>query len=178
MKRWPALPLASGSSAAAVLNAVVFQLGWFACVLGGSTVALVAVPLLLLAHYLCCARDPRRWLALLVCAGVGILVDILLTGLGLFHFEPSGLWIPLWLGALWLMFASTLDAALGWLRGHWLAAAALAAVGGPLSYWAGVQFGAARFGWPTELALGLLVLTWGALFPALLWLHARVRGAQ
>ena len=69
----------------ALLNAGLFQLGWFCCVLGGSTVALLATPLLLAVHlWLIVPTSERlrelRWLAAFVALGMVVDGSLSLAG--------------------------------------------------------------------------------------------------
>jgi hypothetical protein len=75
--------------------------------------------------------------------------------------------------ALWVLFATTFNASLRWLRGRPLLAMALGAVGGPLAYLAGAQLGAISF---PELASGLAVQAagWTLLMPLLMRIADRL----
>ena len=123
-----------------IVNALAFQLCWFACVLGGSYAALLAVGLFALWH-LPGTRKPE-WLLLTMVTLCGLLWDTLLMHLGVIRFTQPQLLIPLWLVLLWLAFAMTLWHSLAWCsRRLWLAAPC-GAVAAPLSYSAGSQLGA------------------------------------
>lgn len=162
-------------------NFLVFQAGWFACVLGagnglwwlGPAVALPA-----LALHLSCTPDPRSESLLLVTATLlGTLADAIQAGLGLIAFPGAPLhlvWLPLWIPALWLLFATTFNASLLWvLRRPWLAAL-LGAAGGPLSYLAGERLAALRMGPDPRLSLAVLAITWAVLMPTLAWLRSEL----
>ncbi|MBK1702131.1 DUF2878 domain-containing protein [Thiococcus pfennigii] len=165
-----------------VANLVAFQLGWFACVLGGAHglpwfgVALAAV---IVGSHLWFAAQPAVEAKLLFAvAGIGSLWDGLLVGTGLLAY-PSGMlaaWLPpVWMMALWLLFAMTLNVALRWLRGRWLVAASLGAFGGPLAFYTGAQLGGVTFAEPT-LALAVIGAGWLLLTPLFVWLAARLDG--
>ncbi len=126
-------------------NYVGFQLGWLACVAGAGRglflLGPAAAAILLGAHL---AAAPRRGAELRRLAGVaafGLLLEIAALSLGRHRFAGPGL-IPMWVAALWLLFAATLTSSLAWLSGRPLLAAALGAVAGPLSFKAGVGLGA------------------------------------
>ena len=61
---------------------------------------------------------------------------------------PSGILLsntaPHWIVAMWVLFASTLNVSLRWLRGRWALATLLGAVAGPLAYYGGAGLGACR----------------------------------
>ena len=63
----------------------------------------------------------------------------------------------------------------------WLQNAA-GAIGGPLSYWAGMQLGAVNFGVPTMSTVLMLAAVWAVLLPALVklvrWCESGVKGRK
>ena len=86
---------------------------------------------------------------------------------------------PAWLLALWASFGLTIVPLFGWLRRRTWLAAALGALGGPLSYWAaGRGFGAVHFPAKPLWALGALALGWAAAMPALTTLERRLAEAR
>lgn len=152
----------------ALYNALSFQLGWFACVLGGSVIG-VPVALLLLAVHLRWLGGPGEWRLLLAMLLLGALLDSSLMHLGVFDFAQAGWLCPLWLMALWPLFATTLLHALSWASGRYWLLGLLGAVGGPLSYYAGTKLGALSFGVELELALVVLAVVWGLVTPLAEW---------
>ncbi|GAA0640157.1 DUF2878 domain-containing protein [Halomonas beimenensis] len=145
-----------------IANLAGFQLGWFACVLGGSLVGLAVAGGVILAHLRWQARPGEgRWLAGF--ALLGLAVDGGLTLAGGFRFPPDSLALgplPLWLWLLWPLFATLLHHSLAWLWRHpWLAVAG-GATSGPLSYYAGARLADVALA-PWLLATEALV--WAAL---------------
>ncbi|WP_339540032.1 DUF2878 domain-containing protein [Pseudomonas sp. RA_5y_Pfl1_P24] len=148
-------------------NAVLFQCGWFACVLGGDSLwllvglAALGIHLLWISSW---AQDGRLILGVTL---LGTLVDTSLRTVGFFQFSEPGPLIPLWLVMLWALLATTLRHCLAWsTQPRWLAAL-LGAVGGPMSYFAGSQLAGVSFGyalWPSLVGLALL---WALLFTLL-----------
>jgi hypothetical protein len=82
---------------------------------------------------------------------------------------------PVWLVAMWMLFATTLNVSLRWLRRYPLAAIALGAVGGPLADWAGARLGAMRFVAPVAATVALAI-GWAVLTPLLVGLARRFDG--
>lgn len=152
-------------------NAGLFQLGWFACVLGAQRPWLLLIALACLAaHLLWIAEDRHEWRTLLLIAACGWVLDSALLQLGLFDFPDHDWLLPPWLALLWLLFASTLRYSLGWTAQRWWLASLLGAVGGPLSYLGGARLadvGLPLGVWTSLLLLGLI---WAPLLPALHWL--------
>lgn len=148
-------------------NALLFQLGWFACVLGAHQPWLLwLAAACLLAHlaWLGQAGELRLILAVSLC---GWLSDSLLVYLGVFDFAGHPYLLPAWLALLWPLFASTLRHSLAWSASPWWLASISGALGGPLSYWGGVQLagvGLPLGTWPSLLILGGW---WALLLPLL-----------
>ena len=153
-------------------NAVLFQLGWFACVLGGDSLWLLIPVAVLLIHHLWISRPGQDSRLILWVVLLGIAVDSSLRGLGVMEFQHAAALIPLWLIMLWAMLATTLRHCLRWSARPWWLASVTGAVGGPLSYYAGGQLAGVQFPmgvWPTLIGFAVL---WALLFP-LLHLMAR-----
>jgi len=155
-----------------IANAVLFQLGWLACVLGGNSLWLLLAVAALVIHL----RWISSWAAegrLILCVViVGTAVDSVLRYLDVFRFADASPLIPLWLMLLWALLATTLRHCLAWSARPWWLASALGAVGGALSYYAGGRLAGVQF--PSGEAATLIVigLLWAGLFP-LLHLMAR-----
>jgi len=165
-----------------ILNFIMFQTGWFACVLGAANgmgwLGIVVVSLLVIIH-LAMARQRLAELALLATVGLlGFLWESIIASQGLLVFEPvaraSNL-APYWMAALWVIFATTLNLSLAWLKYRKLFAVILAAIAGPLAYLAGMRLGALEI---PELMTAMLVLAagWALLFPLSLLLAQRLDG--
>ena len=164
--------------AATLLNLALYQVGWFACVLGaawGHPWAGAGLALTLATVHLALVRDRRREARLMLAAGgLGLALDSLQLNLGLFSY-PSGTPLaglaPPWIVVLWVQFATLLHFGLRWLSGRYALAAVLGLVGAPLSFWGGERMGAIEFASPLAyLALGCV---WALAMPALIWLGDR-----
>jgi hypothetical protein len=165
-------------------NAISFQLVWFATVAGAARGWWWAGPLALLA-FAGWQLPASRWrradtLLMLGAAGIGFLIDTLWVQLDLMSFVtplPVAGMAPIWIVAMWMSFALTLNHSLGALKRHLGLAAALGMLGGPIAY------AAAQHGWQAVELLGpnwrvfaALGVAWGSATPALLlaarWLEA------
>lgn len=163
-------------------NFLAFQLGWFACVLGAAydrPWAGTAIALAVVGWHLTRAPRPHAELVLvLIAAAIGVLWDSALVALGWIDY-PNGMLIdgtaPHWMVALWMLFATTLNVSLAWLkRSLWLAAG-FGALGGPLAYLAGGKLGALAFVEPAA-ALAALAVGWALLTPLLIVIARRYDG--
>ena len=146
-----------------ILNAVLFQVGWFACIFGARHPWLLAVALAcLVAHFLWVAswRAEGRLVASVTLFGCAL--DSFLLNLGVFDFVGDSPLLPVWLALLWALFATTLNHSLAWSARPWWLSSLLGALAGPLSYLAGARLadvGLPLGQWPTLL---LLSAVWAA----------------
>lgn len=156
---------------ATVLNAILYQLGWLACVVGGNAWALALGGVCLVLHWRLVDRSAHAWSFIAVAALLGLAMDIGWQRLGLIEFNDVSIGsVPPWLGMLWLLFASTLMHSLAWLQTRLWLAAVLGGVAGPLSYVAGLELGAASSAMP-HWQVGLAMAPgWMLLLPLLAYL--------
>lgn len=163
------------------VNVVLFQMAWFAAVLGAAKGMLWLGPLAMiptLAIHLALQENRCGEVKLLLAAGLlGFFFDTAFVAGGVFtplqHLFPRPL-SPPWMICLWLNFAATLNVSMTWLRGRYLLAAAFGAVGGPLAYYSGARLGATE-ALPTMSGMLLLAIGWGAMTPLLVKLAEHFR---
>ena len=167
-----------------LINAFSFYIGWFACVLGaaqGYPMLGPFVVVLLLGLHLFLTTDRAREVRVIATAGiVGSLLDTLMMRGGMYTFVGHSLsWFcPVWITALWMIFATTLHSSLRWLLDRYVLAALLGAAGGPLSYYAGARLGALTLPSPPEPSLIVLAVVWGMALPGLVWFATVMSAAQ
>ena len=175
----PGQPARSRPLVANIANALAFQLGWFACVLGAANDAAwlgVGVVVLVVAVQVAVAPRPVGEAALMGLAlllGAAFETALIVTG-GVIHLG-SPVFPPVWMLALWPLFAGTLNRSMGWLQGRWMLAALLGGMAGPLSYWAGARLGALQVGDPV-IFVALLAIGWAVLTPLLAHYARRLAG--
>lgn len=166
----------------------LFQGAWFACILGAAhghvgwgvlaVMAWVAISWTL---------SDQRWVDG-VLAGqavlMGVVWDTWMLRAGWVEYAspgPLAQWAPVWILALWALFATLVRGPLSWLHGRPVLAAVLGAVSGPLSYLAAVRLGAGKFADTTQSML-VLGAGWAVMTPMLTemarWLPTRGRGAK
>lgn len=162
-----------------LINVVAFQLGWLATVLAAANqlpwLSLVVLVVLLAVHFYWVADARKADIKLLSAAIVlGVIWDSLLMQGGWTAFSAAPLFgalVPYWMLVLWVLFATTLNHSLKWLKGRWWLAAVFGVLGGPLSYFAGQRLGALVL---PELMPSLIAIAlgWAVLTPLLLKLAA------
>ncbi|CRM93174.1 MULTISPECIES: DUF2878 domain-containing protein [Pseudomonas] len=148
-------------------NAVLFQCGWFACVLGGDSLWLLVGVAALVIHLLWISSAAEDGVLIISVTLAGTLLDTLLRSLGVFHFSEPGPLIPFWLMLLWALLATTLHHCLAWSARPWWCAALLGAMGGPLSYYAGSQLAGVQFGFGLGPTMAGLAVIWAWVFVGL-----------
>lgn len=161
-----------------LVNAIAYQLVWFATVIGagdGWWWAGPAAAAVFATWQLATSRCRRADAWLLVAAGfTGALLDSIWAFTGLLAFAspvPSAQLAPVWIVTLWMSFALTFNHSLAMLKSRLWLAAALGALGGPIAYaisgraWNAVMFDAAPG--PALLALGA---AWAIATPLLMQL--------
>lgn len=163
-----------------LLNIVLFQLGWFACVLGAANgyarEGAIAAALIVALHIARAARPGREAALAAVAALLGFVFESVLVQADWVRFEAGVLLegaAPYWMVALWALFATTLNESLRMLQTRPYLAALFGAVGGPLSYYAGARIGALDFVQPAAM-LAALAAGWAVATPALLSLARRL----
>jgi len=150
-------------------NFVGYQAIWFIAILGREQFEWLLLTLIALHVYFCKERIIEAK-ALALCSAIGIAVDTVLTWTGIFIFSPTPtlLPIPLWLVDIWIGFAATLRHSLSYLIGRPFIGVALAAIGAPLSYLAGMKLGAVEFGLSSIDAALLIGVLWCVMMPVFL----------
>ncbi len=159
-----------------ILSITQFYISWAACIFGVTHDAAIIGPLVvasLLGLHLYLVIHTKRETALILIVGlIGSVIETALMRVGLYAFTGHSLpWVcPIWMAALWMSFAATLNHSLRWLHGRYGWAAVLGAIGGPLSYYAGVRLGALAFLPTLEFTLRVLAMIWALIVPSLLFL--------
>jgi len=154
-------------------NFILFQAGWFACVLGAANQWVlwpVVGTLAYIVFHAWRSPSPKTEISLLLKAlAFGVVADTLIMHLGYLDFRddwPSPFLSPLWMWTLWVLVATTVNGSLSWLRGRPIVGALLGAICGPMSYEAGIRMGAGGWG-PGGQITGfiLLGLIWSIAIP-------------
>ena len=115
----------------------------------------------------------QQALPLLFTALIGCLLDQIGYSMGLISFQYHPLWIsyiPLWMIALWLAFASTLNVSMRWLQPKPVLAAILGGIFGPLAYLGSAKLEVIHLTAPTY-SLAWIALEWAIAMPLLFWIR-------
>lgn len=164
---------------AAILNLTLFKTGWLAVVfaaaasLPGIGTAVIG---LIVAIHLARSENPQHELRLLIlAASIGFIWESLLVGAGVVQYTTHSLLAgtaPYWIVAMWVLFATTLNVGMRWLRKSTIVATLFGAIGGPMAFLAGEKIGAVSFPEPAT-ALLLIGIGWAVFLPLLVRYAAR-----
>jgi Protein of unknown function (DUF2878) len=157
------------------INVAVFYVAWFAAVLAAArgwaleaTLASIAVVVI----HLMLESNRRRELAVIAMAGLaGIIVETTMVQSGLAVYAAEGPvpgFAPAWLVGMWMAFGTMFNVSLNWMKSRLWLAVLFAAIGGPVSYYAGMKMGGMTIAEPLWTSLGLLAVMWAIAFPLLL----------
>ena len=165
-----------------VVNFILFQIGWFACVIGAAKQMPwlgVATVLAIVIWHLTQAKQAKKELQLLIIALViGGTFDQIMLNHQLITYQAHGwssMLVPVWILALWAEFVTVLNVSLRWMKGRWLVAVLFGAIGGPLAYMGAEKLGAVTL---NHLPISYVALSvgWACLTPLLLKLSQKFDG--
>lgn len=165
----------TSSTARNVVNFVLFQTGWFLCVVfPGLLTAAVALGLVALHLILVSQHAAREWQFILLGTVLGTLLDGLWFRTGIMA-DTSGaamIWTPVWLVGVWAVFMTTLAHSLSWMGQRAWFPFVFAPVAGPFAYWSASKLGAVSL---PDLPISLIALAvgWLVIFPLLLHIRQR-----
>ena len=165
-----------------LLNLVIFDIAWFASVTGGAQempwLGPLAVVFALTLHLRTATNPMEEVLLILSCAIIGTFFDSLLVASGWVTYKAglfSDFLAPFWIITMWMLFATTLNVSMRWLRGKPWLAAVFGLVGGPISYLTGDKLGGIVLS--NQLAaLVALAIGWAIMMPMLMWLSENLDG--
>ncbi|RDH43325.1 DUF2878 domain-containing protein [Zooshikella ganghwensis] len=150
---------------ALIANALLFEVGWFICVLAGSLPALISTLVILVIHFKWIGNWRTERDIILITWLLGSALDSFLVQMNIIQLPTPSLLIPLWLSCLWILFATLLNHCLKWLQSRPLLSMALAPPFAALSYFAGSQLTLVTIDTTGLVTIGIC---WAVLFPLLL----------
>lgn len=157
-----------------IVNIILFQLGWFACVLSAASnqpllgaIAAIAI----IGVHLFISKQYKEEIRLIVVAMmIGLVWDSFIVSMGWITYQSGMVFsfmAPYWIILMWALFAMTINFSMSWLKEKLLLAAAFGAIAGPLAYYAGMKLGAVEFNNVMNSLISLSV-GWAIFTPLLL----------
>ncbi|MBA64195.1 MAG: hypothetical protein CMG55_00180 [Candidatus Marinimicrobia bacterium] len=165
-----------------IFNIVGFQLSWWGCVLGVKSGIVYLGPVLmsifLILHFYFYTSDYTEIRLIILFGLIGTMIDTSMAYYGIFNYNgtytPTTFIAPLWITSMWCGFSATVNHSLSWLKNRYFASILLGAVSGPLSYLAGVKFGAIEFSTLPIIAIGVVALFYAVTIPLIYWVNERL----
>lgn len=163
-------------------NFIAFQIGWFSSVYGGAQqmpwLGPIVVAVAIAIHFRAAHRPSQEIVLILSCALIGCLFDSALVALGWVQYV-SGVFsesaAPYWIITMWMLFATTLNVSMRWLRNREWLAALFGFIGGPTTYFAGQKLGGIILV-DQAAALVALGIGWALMMPVLMRLSENFDG--
>lgn len=161
-----------------ILNFILFQLGWFVCILGAAynyVYEAIFMSLVIIFLHLKVTKNNTNDLKLFIFAlTIGFFFDGFLQLQQLIvYFNPGWPYPlpPLWILVMWVIFAMTLNHSLKWMKGRVLIAMLFGLIGGPLAYLAGEKLNAIILN--SSSTLYILAIGWAIITPLLMKLSEK-----
>lgn len=165
---------------AVVLNISLFKAGWLAAVFSAAAsvpfLGTLAIAVAVATHLARSQSRSGEIRLLAMAAAIGFTWESLLVATGIVQYDAASIipgTAPYWIVAMWLLFATTLNVGMRWLRKSMILTAFFGAIGGPLSFLAGQKAGAVSFP-DTALSLAVIGLGWAVFLPLLVRFASRV----
>ena len=166
-----------------ISNFVLFQVAWFAAIIGGASgwPVLGSVPavVVVVIHLFMNREHLRREILLIaVITVLGVIVETVFVSVGALHYAGTAAGAvlpPIWIIALWFAFATLPHGSLNWLSGRLWLQLFLGAVFGPLSYVGGVKLVAATMPEPIIVSLIIIGVGWALAMVLIFQMADRLR---
>jgi hypothetical protein len=158
-----------------IINFLLFQLGWFVCVLSGAaqlnSPAVIFTVAFLIIHFRFYPWKQTDYKLVLAAILIGVVLDSSWSAWSLMAYQAQTIEpiAPWWIWCLWINFALTLNHSMSWLLQRRLLAGVFSAIASPISYYAGSRLGALDWIQP-EILIVVLAISWGLAIPLLLTL--------
>ncbi len=163
------------------INFIVFQVCWFACILGGANnlgwlgplLVIITVPLQI---YFLTEKYRAEILFVIICGLSGFFLEtfMILSNVYTPLDQRWGQLSPPWMTALWFNFALLVSISLAWLKKRYGLAVILGGLAGPVAYWGGEKLGAITVNSTFGQGYLLLVLAWSFVLPCLIYVHSKL----
>ena len=171
-----------GADMLLLANLAIFDVAWLSSVVGGARempwLGPLAVLVALTFHLRAARNLTEEVLLILSCGIIGAVFDSFLVASGWVTYK-AGLFAdflaPFWIITMWMLFATTLNVSMRWLRGKPWLAAVLGLVGGPSTYLTGQKLGGIVLS-NQAAALAALAIGWAIMMPVLMWLSENLDG--
>lgn len=168
-------------------NAIIFQIGWFICILTNNAISLGFTLLFIICNFFCIhfltktlsLKTEIFWL--LICLTLGFSCEMVFFNSGILYQADSnaleqGLQLPpIWLICLWAMFAVLMRSSLTFVFSKPFISCGLALLVAPCNYYAGASLNSqVDIGLPLLLNLSWLGAIWALVMGCLIAIHGHL----
>ena len=162
-----------------VLNAILFYIIWWGCVLGikySHNYLGVLLTIFTGIIHLNSVLNPKYEIKLILSVGLlGLLVESFHLHSQVLEYNGyiylNSLFPPLWILCMWLGFAATLNYSMFWMKDRWILMVICGAIFGPMSYIAGLKLGVLSFNFSYILSVIIIGTTWGISIPIMYYIN-------
>lgn len=166
-----------------LFNVFGFKTAWLACVLGAVAGFAWFGPLIMgffiIVNTKLLEIGRKELQFIFLAAVIGTVVDSLKASTGFITYTagyPEISWIaPLWITAMWIGFAATMNHGLGWMKNNMLLAFVMGAVFGPLAYIGGSKLGGITLNYSLPVTITVLSVVWGTVLPSFYKLSGKLQ---
>lgn len=156
-----------------LVYALVFQVGWFICIMAGNLAAFGYTVIFLICHFYVVLKSDKETNAskeifwVIFISSFGLCIEIISFSIGLLRSDTPGISFsqlslpPLWLFFLWVMFSLALRTCLSFLFKKPIVSYLLCFVFVPINYYAGAKLNDdVSLAEPYLLKLALIAIMW------------------
>ena len=151
----------SGDTKYKFINAVLFQVGWFSCILLPVKYSVPIASAVLTAHYFLSGKSDKEMLKIFAIGSIGYCMDVVCQSMGLINLSASNSPV-IYLVLVWLLFASTLNWSMKFFMLSPLRSAVLGLLA-PMSYFAAQQLNKVQYSEPLVKSMLIHALLWSVL---------------
>lgn len=163
------------------INLVLFQVCWFACVIGaayelgwlGPLLVITTVPIQIIRLT---ENHRKETLFVFICGISGFFLETAMIAGNVYTpvYQDWNQICPPWMAALWFNFAMLVSVSLSWLKKRYILAALLGGLAGPVAYWGGEKLGAITLNANLGQGYLVLVIVWAFVLPCLIYAHNKL----
>ena len=165
-----------------VLNAVLFYIIWWGCILGIKYSYNYLGPLLTIiagiVHLNIISDAKKESRVILLCGILALLVENLHLHSGFLSYEgyvlSESLFPPLWILCIWITLSATLNYSMFFLKEKWLLMVLCGGIFGPGCYFAAMRVGILHFNFSTVISLLILSVVWGLSLPLMYYINKQI----
>ncbi|MBA3238851.1 MAG: DUF2878 domain-containing protein [Parachlamydiaceae bacterium] len=158
-------------------NALFFYIGWLVCMYEAVGKYPLIGPLvvggILIYHFIVTNEKKSDLIICLALAFLGTIVDSVYVAIGMLEYQGGFEYFPniapLWITSLWVLYGTSVNHSLKWMRCSVFVAAAMGAGGAISSYLAGLKLEAVNFLWEEWLVLTVIGTVWAIVVPLSLY---------